>query len=420
MLTKTPRGTQDVLPAEVYKWHYVENTVREVAKNFGFTEIRTPVFEHTELFVRGIGDTTDVVEKEMYTFEDRSGRSITLKPEGTAPVVRSFIEHKLYTEPQPTKLFYIIPVFRYEKPQAGRYREHHQFGVEVFGAINPSVDAEVINLAMTIYKKMGIEKLELRINNIGCPKCRKDYHQQLQQYLKDRLEHLCTTCQSRFERNPMRIIDCKSDKCQEQIQDVPLMLHHICKECEDHFEGLKRYLKASEIDYIVDAKIVRGLDYYTKTAFEIITDEAGKKGTLCGGGRYDKLVEDCGGPTTPGVGFGMGLERAILSLDTQGIEIPKPKTFDVFIVTMGEAANLKGFEILNKLRAVGLKADQDHMNRSVKAQFKYADKMMADYSIIVGEDELAKGIVILKNMTNGEQETISIQEIDSLLLERLK
>lgn len=420
MQIKTPRGTQDVLPSEAYKWHYVENTAREVAEKYGFQEIRTPIFEHTELFIRGIGDTTDVVEKEMYTFEDRSGRSITLKPEGTAPVARSFIEHKLYAEPQPTKLYYIIPVFRYEKPQAGRYREHHQFGIEVFGAINPSVDAEVISLAMAVYTKMGIKNLEVRINNIGCPKCRKDYHEILKAYLGERLNNLCTTCQSRFERNPMRIIDCKSDTCQQQLQDVPLMLNHICDECNDHFEGLKKYLEASGIEYIIDPKIVRGLDYYTKTAFEIITDEAGKKGTLCGGGRYDKLVEDCGGPSTPGVGFGMGLERAILSLETQKIHIPNPKALDVFVVTMGTAAKLKGFELINELRSMDFKVDQDHMDRSVKAQFKYADKMMASYTIIIGEDELNKGILLLKNMENGEQEEIEIADIYNILKERLK
>ncbi|MCC5911528.1 MAG: histidine--tRNA ligase [Clostridiaceae bacterium] len=418
MSIKTPRGTQDVLPIDVYKWHYIENIVREVADNYGFQEIRTPVFEHTELFIRGIGDTTDVVEKEMYTFEDRSGRSITLKPEGTAPVVRSVIEHKLYAEPQPTKLYYLIPVFRYEKPQAGRYREHHQFGVEVFGASNPSVDAEVIHMAMMIYKTMGIKKLELRINNIGCPTCRKTYHEALKKYLSARLGNLCTTCQSRFDRNPMRIIDCKSDSCQEQLQEVPLMIDYICEECDEHFEGLKSHLEAAKIPYIIDPRIVRGLDYYTKTAFEIITDEAGKKGTLCGGGRYDKLVEDCGGPSTPGVGFGMGLERAILSLETQGIDIPEPEGFDVFIVTMGDKAKLRGFRLLNELRELGIKADQDHISRSIKAQFKYANKKKATYTIVIGDDELNKGMVTLKNMEMGEQEEISIENIIQVLKEK--
>jgi len=419
MLTKAPRGTHDVLPNDAYKWQYIEGIAKKVAECFGYKEVRTPVFEHTELFERSIGDTTDVVEKEMYTFEDRGKRSITLKPEGTAPVVRSFIENKLYADSQPTKLFYITPVFRYEKPQAGRYREHHQFGVEVFGASNPSIDAEVINLAMSIYRALGVKKLELRINNIGCPKCREEYNKVLREYLAARLDKLCTTCQGRFERNPMRIIDCKVDTCQEQIVEVPLMIDHICEDCESHFKGLKSHLEALDINYIVDPRIVRGLDYYTKTAFEIITDEAGKKGTLCGGGRYDKLVEDCGGPQTPGVGFGMGLERAILSLETQNIEIPKPKDIDVFIVTMGEDASLVGFSILNKLRNANIKSDQNHITRGVKAQFKYADKKEVTYTIVIGEDEIKNNEVLVKNMIDGEQKNVKIDDVVQFLKDRL-
>lgn len=419
MLTKGPRGTKDVLPSEAYKWHYVEGVVKEVAKRFGFEEIRTPVFEHTELFERGVGDTTDVVEKEMYTFTDRGDRSITLKPEGTAPVARSFIENKLYAETQPVKMFYITPVFRYERPQAGRLREHHQFGVEVFGSSSPSVDAEVINLAMAVYEEFGIKKLELRINSIGCPKCRAEYHKVLKEYLQGRLDKLCTTCQGRFDRNPLRIIDCKSDSCQAELKEVPLMLDHICDECSDHFDKLKKYLEASGLSYIVDPRIVRGLDYYSKTAFEIITDEAGKKGTICGGGRYDKLVEDCGGPSTPGVGFGMGLERTILTLESQGIEIPKPRGLDAFIVVMGDAAAYEGFKILNQLRRSGLAADMDHLNRSVKAQFKYANKVNANYTIVIGDDELSKGIAKLKNMINSEETEIDLSDIANILKENL-
>ncbi len=419
MTIKTPRGTQDVLPSEVYKWHFVEDIARKVAENYGFREIRTPIFEHTELFVRGIGDTTDVVEKEMYTFQDRRGRSITLKPEGTAPVVRAYIEHKLYAEMQPTKFYYITPVFRYEKPQAGRYREHHQFGIEVFGAIDPSVDAEVIGVAMDVYKAMGIENLEVRINNIGCPECRANYNNVLKKFLEEKFKHLCKTCQSRFDRNPMRIIDCKSETCQKQLQNVPLMLDYICDECNLHFKGLKKYLKALGIDYIVDPRIVRGLDYYTKTAFEIITDESGKKGTLCGGGRYDKLVEDCGGPPTPGVGFGMGLERLILSLETQGRKIPEAKKIDVFIVTMGDSAKVKAFQLLGKLRNFDFISDLDHMNRSTKAQFKYANKIGASFTIIIGDDELEKDTLIIRNMDNGEQKEIKSSEIIDCLKKNL-
>ncbi|ABR48512.1 histidyl-tRNA synthetase [Alkaliphilus metalliredigens QYMF] len=419
MLTKVPRGTKDVLPSESYKWHYVEKIAKDVAECFGFQEIRTPVFEHTELFERGIGETTDVVEKEMYTFEDRGKRSVTLKPEGTAPVVRSFIENKLYADAQPTKLYYITPVFRYERPQAGRYRQHHQFGIEVFGASNASIDAEVIHVAMTIYQKLGLEKLEVRINSIGCPQCKEHYNEVLKTYLSNRIDNLCGTCQSRYERNPMRIIDCKVESCQEQLTDVPLMIDYICDECRDHFEGVQNHLEAIGVPFTIDPKIVRGLDYYSKTAFEIITDEAGKKGTLCGGGRYDQLVEQCGGPATPGVGFGMGLERAILALETQGIVIPKPEGLDIFLVTMGEKAELQGFKILSELRQMGLRADQDHLSRSTKAQFKYANKLMAQYTAIIGDEELERGTVSLKNMETGEQSEISIDKIVDILRDKL-
>ncbi len=412
-----PRGTKDILPLEIYKWHYIENIVRKIAEKHGYNEIRTPVFEHTELFVRGVGDTTDVVEKEMYTFEDRGGRSITLKPEGTAPVARAYIEHKLYAESQPVKLYYIIPVFRYEKPQAGRYRQHHQFGVEVFGSSSPSLDAEVISLAMDVYKHLNIQNLEVRINSIGCPKCRGDYNKILKDFLRPRVEKLCTTCRDRFDRNPMRIIDCKSDKCQKEIKGIPLMFDHICKECSQHFNDLQKYLEAFNIKYIVDPQIVRGLDYYTKTAFEIITDEAGKKGTLCGGGRYDKLVEDCGGPSIPGVGFGMGLERLLLSLDTQGIDIVRPQLLDTFIITLGSRAKLKGMEILKELRNIGIKADIDHMDRSIRAQFRFADRIMAEYVVIIGEDELDKNLVILRNMKTGKEEMITSTELSNVLRE---
>ena len=414
-MIQRPKGTEDILPKEVYKWHYVENVVKRVAKNFGYEEIRTPIFEHTELFERGVGDTTDVVEKEMYTFTDRGNRSITLKPEGTAPVARALIEHKLYADTQPVKMFYITPVFRYERPQARRYRQHHQFGIEVFGSPNPSADAEVINLAMTVYKTLGVKDLELRINSVGCPKCRIEYHRILKQYLGERLDKLCTTCRGRFERNPMRIIDCKSNTCQAELIEVPLILDHICDECKVHFETLKKYLEILELEYVVDPRIVRGLDYYTKTAFEIITDETGKRGTLCGGGRYDRLVEDCGGPDTPGVGFGMGLERTILALENKGIEIPKPTGLDVFIVTIGDAASYEGFKLLNRFRKANLVADMDHLSRSVKAQFKYADRLTADYTIVIGEEELTKGTVKLRDMLDGkETEAASVDIVDIL------
>lgn len=418
-MIQRPKGTEDVLPKEVYKWHYVEDIIKKVAKNFGYEEIRTPIFEHTELFERGVGDTTDVVEKEMYTFTDRGNRSVTLKPEGTAPVARAFIEHKLYADTQPVKMFYITPVFRYERPQARRYRQHHQFGIEVFGSPNPSADAEVINLAMTVYKTLGVKDLELRINSVGCSKCRAEYHRILKQYLGDRLDKLCMTCRGRFERNPMRIIDCKSNACQAELLEVPLILDHICDECREHFEALKKYLEILKLEYVVDPRIVRGLDYYTKTAFEIITDEVGKRGTVCGGGRYDRLVEDCGGPGTPGVGFGMGLERTILTLENKGIEIPKPTGLDVFIVTIGDAASYEGFKLLNQFRESDLVADMDHLSRSVKAQFKYADKLMAGYTIVIGEEELSKGTVKLKDMIDGREMEIASDDIVDVLKQNI-
>ncbi len=418
-MIQRPKGTEDVLPKDIYKWHYIEDIVKRVAENFGYTEIRTPVFEHTELFERGVGDTTDVVEKEMYTFIDRGNRSVTLKPEGTAPVARALIEHKLYADTQPVKMFYITPVFRYERPQARRYRQHHQFGIEVFGTPDPSADAEVISLAMTVYKVLGVKNLELRINSVGCPKCRAEYHTILKQYLRSRLDKLCTTCRGRYERNPMRVIDCKSDACQAELKDVPLILDHICDECREHFETLKKYLEALGLEYVVDPRIVRGLDYYTKTAFEIITDEVGKRGTICGGGRYDKLVEDCGGPDTPGVGFGMGLERTILTLENQGIEIPKPKGLDVFIVTIGDTASYEGFKLLSRLREMGLVADIDHLNRSVKSQFKYADKLMAGYTIVIGEEELSKGVAKLRDMVDGSETEIALDNIVTILQQNI-
>ena len=418
-MIQRPKGTEDILPKEVYKWHYVEDVIKRIAKNFGYEEIRTPIFEHTELFERGVGDTTDVVEKEMYTFIDRGNRSVTLKPEGTAPVARAFIEHKLYADTQPVKMFYITPVFRYERPQARRYRQHHQFGIEVFGSPNPSADAEVINLAMTVYKTLGVRDLELRINSVGCSKCRAEYHRILKQYLEDRLDRLCTTCRGRFERNPMRIIDCKSNACQAELMEVPLILDHICDECRDHFEALKKYLEILKLEYVVDPRIVRGLDYYTKTAFEIITDEVGKRGTVCGGGRYDRLVEDCGGPGTPGVGFGMGLERTILTLENKGIEIPKPAGPDVFIITIGDSASYEGFKLLNQLRETDLVADMDHLSRSVKAQFKYADRLTAGYTIVIGEEELSKGTVKLRNMTDGRELEVASDDIVDVLKQNI-
>lgn len=419
MLTKAPRGTKDMLPADAYKWHYVEDKFSELCARFGYEEIRTPGFEHTVLFKRGVGESTDIVQKEMYSFKDNGDRDITLKPEGTSPVVRAFIENKLYALTQPTKLYYNTPCYRYERPQAGRLRAFHQFGIEVFGAKDASTDAEVIHLGMLFFKELGLEKLELRINSIGCPKCRGAYMEALRTFYKPRLEELCPTCHDRFEKNPVRIIDCKSPVCQEISEGAPVILNYLCEDCKLHFDALKAHLKGMDTPFVVDPGIVRGLDYYTKTAFEIISRDIGAQGTVCGGGRYDGLVEEVGGPPTPGVGFGLGIERLILTLESNNIEIPKPKGLDVFIAAMGERAFEKAVRIVAQLRQKGITADFDHLKRSLKAQFKYSDKKHAAYTVVIGEDELEKDVVSLKNMETGAQSEISISRIAEDITERL-
>ncbi len=419
MSIKAPRGTNDVLPSDIYKWNYVEEEFKKICSFFGYREIRTPVFEHTDLFKRGVGETTDIVQKEMYTFEDNGGRSITLKPEGTAPVVRAFIENKLYADAQPTKLFYITPCFRYERPQAGRLRAFHQFGVEVFGAQNPSVDAEVISIAMTFFNKLGLNNLDLKINSIGCPKCREEYNRVLREYLGKKIDKLCKTCNSRFEKNPMRIIDCKNDSCKEELMDVPLIIDYICDECKDHFTKLQNHLKVMGLEYEIDPTIVRGLDYYNKTAFEIISEDIGSQSTVCGGGRYDGLIEEIGGPSTPGVGFGLGIERLLLTLENNDIDIPKPRGIDVFIVTMGDRAYEKALELSYKLRQNSISVDVDHIDRSVKAQFKYANKVNSDYTVVIGDNEIENDIVSLKNMETGNQVEIKLSNIVEDLINRL-
>jgi histidyl-tRNA synthetase len=411
MLTQAPKGTKDVLPDESYKWHYVEGMIREVTRLFGYKEVRTPTFEHTELFERGVGDTTDVVQKEMYTFIDKGGRSITLKPEGTAGAVRAYIEGRLYAQPQPVKMYYITPVFRYEKPQAGRLREHHQFGVEVFGAPDASVDAEVISLAAALFERLNIKNLELNINSIGCPNCRPRYHQALKEYLSEQLDELCSNCRQRFDRNPLRILDCKEEKCRQVVASVPVILDFLCDECRAHFESLKRYLDAADISYKVNPMIVRGLDYYTKTVFEFISRDIGAQGTVCGGGRYDGLVGLCGGPETPGAGFGMGIERLLLVMENQGVEIPQPSNLDVMFITVGDEARFKAFKLVKDLRLRGISADMDHVGRSIKAQFKYADKLKVPRVCVIGEDELRQGCVKIRDMASGQEETVPVNEI---------
>ena len=415
MAVKAPKGTKDMLPGEAYRWHWVENLMRDKARTYGYREIRTPVFEHTELFLRGVGDTTDIVQKEMYTFEDKGGRGITLRPEGTAGAVRAYIEHGMQNEAQPVKMYYIAPIFRYERPQKGRYRQHHQFGVEVFGAAEPSADAEVISLAHSVLTGVGIQKLSLEINSVGCPTCRAVYHKALKEYLKDRMDDMCGTCRERFDRNPLRILDCKVEGCKDIVKDAPKMLEYLCDECREHFVGVQTYLNAADIPFTINPLIVRGLDYYTKTVFEFISDDIGAQGTVCGGGRYDKLVETLGGPSVPGMGFGMGLERLLLVMDALGVEIPESRTCDVFIVTIGDRARKKGFELLTGLRQGGISADMDHTGRSVKAQFKYAGKLGAGYVLTLGEEELTEGKARIKDMETGDEQGVRMETITDYL-----
>ena len=420
MLTKAPRGTKDITPKDAYKWNYVENKFREICSLFGYEEMRTPVFEHTELFKRSVGDTTDIVQKEMYSFTDKGGRDITLKPEGTAGVVRAFIENKLYANTQPTKLFYITPCFRYERPQAGRQRQFHQFGIEALGSDKPSLDAEVIALAVQFFTEVGLKDLAVSINSVGCPTCRAEYNARLKEYLDAKSDVLCETCLERKDKNPMRVIDCKNPTCKENLNDIPFMVDHICDDCKDHFEKLQTYLKEMDINFVVDKTIVRGLDYYKKTAFEIISNDIGSQSTVCGGGRYDGLVEQLGGPKgVSGIGFGLGAERLLLTMENNNIEIENPYATDIFIVTIGDEAKTKSFKLLKDLRTNHISAENDHLDRSVKAQFKYSDKINAKFTIVIGDDELANDTATLKNMSTSEQTTIKLSEIVQELKSRM-
>ena len=406
MLTQAPRGTRDVLPADSYRWQYLESRMREAAALAGYREARTPVFEHTELFLRGVGDTTDIVQKEMYTFEDKGKRSVTLKPEGTAGAVRCFLEHNLYAEPLPCKLYYLnAPIFRYENPQSGRLREHHQFGVECFGAREATADAELILLAYDLLKELGIRNLSVEINSIGCPACRPVYHARLKEFLSGRIDRLCATCRERFDRNPLRVLDCKEKQCQELTKDAPSMLDLLCDECREHFDRLKKCLDGAGIPYRVNPRIVRGLDYYTKTVFELVTETKDGKLTVCGGGRYDNLVEQIGGQHIPAVGFGMGIERVLMLLEAEGITIPEPAWYEVFVTYMGENRD-RAFALTQQLRRAGIRADMDHCGRSLKAQFKYANKTGAPVTAVIGDEEAANGTVKLKRMADGEEKTV--------------
>ncbi|MGG5462553.1 histidine--tRNA ligase [Clostridium sp. B9] len=416
MAIQAQKGTKDMLPNDAYKWHYIEEKLRKISAEYGIREIRTPMFEATELFKRGVGETTDVVQKEMYTFEDKGGRSITLKPEGTAPSVRAFIENSLYADAQPTKMFYFTPCFRYEKAQKGRLRQFHQYGIEVFGSQEPSIDAEVLSLVMrALTEDFGINGLSLNINSLGCPKCRAKFNEALRQYLQENYDDLCETCKTRFEKNPMRIIDCKEKKCKAIVKEAPSILDYICDECSDHFTKLKAYLDIMGIEYNIDPQIVRGLDYYSKTVFEVIKDGL----TVCGGGRYDYLVEEIDGPQTPAMGFGLGLERLLLILDEEGIEIPEPTRCDVYIGSMGDNAKMEAMKLAFNLRKAGVKAEIDHLGKSVKAQMKYANKIGAKFTFVIGDSEIEENKARIKRMSDGEQFEVSldINEIVNIVKE---
>lgn len=410
LITNAIKGTLDTLPSGSYKIQYIEAAMREIAENYGFYEMRTPVFEHTELFQRSVGETTDVVQKEMYTFKDKGDRSITLKPEGTAGAVRAFLEHGLFNEAMPQKIYYLTPCYRYEKPQAGRLREFHQFGVECFGAGGAAQDAEIILLANEVFNYLGVNNISLEINSIGCPECRKKYQQALKDYFRAHYDNLCDTCKSRLEKNPMRILDCKSPVCSEIAKDAPKILDYLCDDCNEHFESVKKYLTANNIDFKVNPTIVRGLDYYTRTVFEFVSNEIGAQGTVCGGGRYDGLVEEMGGKPTPACGFGLGLERLMLLMDTQKTEFPERKKCDLYIASMGAEANIKASALATDLRNEGLSAQFDTVGRSVKAQMKYADKIGALYTVVLGDSELESGKAMLKNMSDGTQNEIELED----------
>lgn len=396
------------MPKESYRWQFLEGLMRCRAEAYGYKEVRTPVFEQTSLFSRGVGETTDVVQKEMYTFSTKGDDSITLRPEGTAGAARAFLEHGVFNDGLPSKQYYLTTCYRYEKPQAGRQREFHQFGIEVFGTQNPAADAEVICLVDGLFKQIGIENLRLEINSIGCPHCRAVYHEKLKEYFSDYKEHLCSDCNGRLERNPMRIIDCKVPDCKNIAEKAPRMLDYLCDECREHFESVKQYLDSANVSYEVNPSIVRGLDYYTKTVFEFVSDNIGAQGTVCGGGRYDGLIEELGGQHTPSLGCAMGMERLLLLIENSGIEIPKPETADLYIASMGDNARIKAFSLAEEVRQCGLSAQCDIVGRGLRPQMKFADKIGAKFSIVIGDDEIASGEAEIKNMQTGEKIKVSL------------
>lgn len=411
MQVKAPRGTYDIMPDDVNKWHYVERIIRQTAETFGYAEIRTPIFEHTELFERGVGDTTDIVSKEMYTFQDRSNRSLTLRPENTASCVRAFIEHSVAGGILPVKWYYMGPMFRYDRPQAGRYRQFHQFGVEAFGSNNPAMDAEVISLALEILANLGLIDYELHLNSVGCPQCREIYREKLIAHIRPVKKQLCADCQTRFEKNPMRVLDCKLNSCQAAIAGFPNIYDYLCPDCSEHYSQVRKNLSDNKSSFIHDNQLVRGLDYYTNTAFEITIPQIGAQSAVAGGGRYNGLVKACGGADMPGIGFAMGMERLLLamaSVENGPINAPK---LDVFLALMDDKYEPQAVQILSGLRRAGIKTDRDYNYRSAKAQMKYADKLGARIVLLLGEDEIQRGIITIRDMQSREQSEASTEEL---------
>lgn len=416
MKFNAPRGTNDILPPDTLKWQYIEKKTHEIFSNYNYQEIRTPIFEYTELFQRGIGEVTDIVEKEMYTFEDKGGRSITLRPEGTASVIRSFLENKIYGKAQPTKYYYIGPMFRYERPQSGRFRQFHQLGVEAIASNDPALDAEIISLGIRLLQNFGLDNLEVHLNSVGCKDCRPDYVEKLKNYLITNKDQLCDNCKSRIERNPLRVLDCKNESCQKVIKDSPKITENLCDNCADHFDDVKKYLDILGLEYIINPLLVRGLDYYTNTAFEIKDNALGAQDTVFGGGRYNGLAEEIGNRDLPGIGFALGIERLLLSLEAKGIELPVESGVDLYITVIGEKAKMESFKLLDQLRNEGFRTEMDYLDRSVGSQMKSADRMNAEYTIIIGEDELNNNSATIRNMKSGDEKEIKL----SNLLEEMK
>ena len=410
LITNGIKGTADVLPADSYKWQFVEDIMRGQAQSYGFKEIRTPVFEHTELFSRSVGDTTDVVQKEMYTFTTKGGESVTLRPEGTAGAARAMLEHGIYNDGYPIKAYYLTSCYRYENPQKGRQREFHQFGMEVYGAASYFADAEVICAANSIFERLGVKNLRLELNSIGCKNCRPNYHKALKDYFASHEGELCDTCRSRLDRNPMRILDCKSPICSEIAKGAPVVTDYLCDDCRSHFEGVKSCLTSVGIDFKVNPAIVRGLDYYTRTVFEFVSDDIGAQGTVCGGGRYDGLIEELGGQYTPSLGFGMGIERLLLLLEAQGVVLEQPPVCDIYIAGISDAARIKAFELTEGIRNSSLIAECDIVGRKLKPQMKYADKIEAKFSMVLGDDDLAANKAKVKNMATGTSKEVPLDD----------